>query len=464
MKPQIQVSDYQYRKLYRTTKTMALPLGLFLICILALSCLSTSSIFKQPDQALAQQYIQTVKSRNLVIDLGKGVKTNAQLTYPDAVGNGKYPAILLITGSGAEDMNETGGFIRIDNKTGEKIYPPTPFFQIAQYLSERGFAVLRYDKRGIGTNHTILDSNVWGNLTISDLVLDANKALAVLMNQPEVDVNKITVLGHSEGTAISPRVAIDNPSKVKNIVLMGALAQNMSEILYFQTVILPISYAQKVLDKNHNGLLSLQEASRDVTFHRLIGGNISLILTQNLPNGTRILNPKDNPNNDTYININTELKPALIEKTKSFFSPSRQMMGATTTTTASEKCVNLEGCPLYSKSFLALEPNLNTVSKVPSNTSILILNGENDTQTPVQGAFLLQQKLTEINHRDHVLITYPNLGHDFYPSSQWQTQQGPIPQYVLADLYSWLEAHSGLSHPYVTTTTIGANSSSSNQR
>jgi uncharacterized protein len=423
---------------------MSLPLGLLLIGILALCCLSTSSIFKQQDQALAQQYIQTIKQRNLVIDLGNGVKTNAQLTYPNVVGNGKYPAVLLITGSGAEDMNETGGFIRIDNKTGEKIYPPTPLFQIAQYLSERGFAVLRYDKRGIGTNHTILDSNVWGNLTISDLVLDANKALAVLMNQPEVDVNKITVLGHSEGTVISPRLAIDNPDKVNNIVLMSALAQNMSDILYFQTVTLPISYAQKVLDKNHNGLLSLQEASKDVTFHRLIGGNIGLILTQNLPNGTRILNQKDNPNSDSYININTELKPALVEQAKSFFSPSRQMMGATTTT-ASEKCVNLEGCPLYSKSFLALEPNLNTVSKVPSNTSILILNGENDTQTPVQGAFLLQQKLTEINHRDHVLITYPNLGHDFYPSSQWQTQQGPIPQYVLADLYSWFESHSGFT-------------------
>jgi pimeloyl-ACP methyl ester carboxylesterase len=80
------------------------------------------------------------------------------------------------------------------------------------------------------------------------------------MNQPEVDDNKITVLGYSEGTVISPRLAIDNPDKVNNIVLMGALAQNMSEILYFQTITLPISYAQKVLDKNHNGLLSLQEA------------------------------------------------------------------------------------------------------------------------------------------------------------------------------------------------------------
>ena len=46
-----------------------------------LSCLSTS-IFKQQDGAIAQQYIQTIKYRNLVIDLGNGVKTNAQLTVP----------------------------------------------------------------------------------------------------------------------------------------------------------------------------------------------------------------------------------------------------------------------------------------------------------------------------------------------------------------------------------------------
>ena len=51
-----------------------------------LSCLSTS-IFKQQDGALAQQYIQTIKYRNMDIDLGNGVKTNAQLTFP-AIGKG----------------------------------------------------------------------------------------------------------------------------------------------------------------------------------------------------------------------------------------------------------------------------------------------------------------------------------------------------------------------------------------
>ena len=52
---------------------------------------------------------------------------------------------------------------------------------------------------------------------------------------------------------------------------------------------------------------------------------------------------------------------------------------------------------------------------------------------------LLQQILADVNHPDHILITYPNLGHEFYPSTQWQTQQGPIQQYVLRDLFYGLK-------------------------
>jgi hypothetical protein len=70
-----------------------------------------------------------------------------------------------------------------------------------------------------------------------------------------------------------------------------------------------------------------------------------------------------------------------------------------------------------------------------------------------------------INHPDHTLITYPNLGHGFYPSSQWSTSFGPVPPYVLAELYSWLESHSGLSHSLATAASaIGANTTSSSSK
>src|SRR5437763_2556883 len=168
---------------------MTLSMVLFLIGILGLSCLSTS-IFKQQDGALAQQYIQTIKSRNLVIDLGNGVKTNAQLTYP-AIGKGPFPGILLVHGAGLADMNYGG-----------------MFWQIAQYLSERGFAVLRYEKRGIGENGTIINNSIWGNMTYDDLVQDAQKALNVLIQQPEVNPNKISIIGHSEGGETVTRIVI----------------------------------------------------------------------------------------------------------------------------------------------------------------------------------------------------------------------------------------------------------------
>jgi uncharacterized protein len=124
-----------------------------------------------------------------------------------------------------------------------------------------------------------LDSNVWGNLTINDLVQDADKALAVLAQQPEVNPNNITILGHSEGTIIAPRVAIDNPTKVKNIVLMGAVAQNIREIGYFQGLYLPLLYAEKVLDHNHDGLLSISEATKNPVFNSMVG-NLTLVLKQ----------------------------------------------------------------------------------------------------------------------------------------------------------------------------------------
>ena len=101
---------------------------------------------------------------------------------------------------------------------------------------------------------------------------------------------------------------------------------------------------------------------------------------------------------------------------------------------------------IYFKSVISLKPTLDIINNVSSSTGILILHGQNDSGSPVQQAFLLQQALTDKRHPDHNLITYPNLGHFFYPSSEWQTRYGPIPEYVLADLYSWLEAHSGFTN------------------
>jgi len=81
-----------------------------------------------------------------------------------------------------------------------------------------------------------LDTNVWGNATINDLIHDAEKALNVLTMQPEVDPKRISVIGLSEGTTIVPRVAIDNLTSVKDIILMCSLAHNLGDVIYYDAV------------------------------------------------------------------------------------------------------------------------------------------------------------------------------------------------------------------------------------
>jgi uncharacterized protein len=441
---------------------MTLSMGLFLIGILALSCLFTS-IFNKQNQALAQQYIQTMKYRNLVIDLGNGVKTNAQLTLP-AVGKGPFPGVLLIAGTGPADKNETLGLV-LKNQPP----PDQPFLQIAKYLSERGFAVLRYDKRGVGGNLTIADKNIWGNATINDFIHDAEKALNVLIAQPEVSGTKeITIIGHSEGTIIAPRVAVDNQTKVKNIILISAQAENARDNVYFQWVYLPLLYAQKVLDHNHNGLISIQEASKDPIFQSLTITQVSPTTVKLLLTGKVVLiaqllesiknassNSSSTSTKQNYISIDKDLKPLLLEKIASL--------------TAKNASCTIDGCPIWWNSHYNLGTTLGMIGNVSSSTGILILQGENDTKTPVQQAFLLQQRLTDVNHPDHTLITYPGLGHDlspaigYYPgSSMYGIQKsGPIEDYALADLYAWLEAHSGFTRIPVVMPSSNSSSSSS---
>ncbi len=389
---------------------------------------------------LAQQDLQTTKFRDLVIDLGDGVKTNARLTIP-AVGNGPFPGVLLIHGSGATDMNETAGYIHIDNTTGSKIYPSAqPFFEIAQYLSERGFVVLKYDKRGVSTNYIILDTNVWGNATANDYIQDGKNALKVLLQQPEVDSKRISIIGHSEGTLYAPRIAIDNFTNVKNIIIMGVLAQNpVKAVEYYQDVSLPLEYASQVLDRNHTGMISIQQIANDPLLRQFVVPS-SVMLTFLRTNNTEAITTtlaKDF-GTDNYISIEKQLKPLLVKGYQNI------------TSFKSLKCNQPGVCPVLWKSLSNLTTNLGIIGNIYKSTGVLILNGENDTQTPVQQAFLLQQRLTDVNHPDHTLITYPDLGHLFYPSSQWKTGIGPIQQYVLADIYSWLESHNGFT-PLTTT-------------
>lgn len=417
-------------------KTTATAISLAVVIFVSV-CLP--SIF--PSTAGAQQFLQTIENRDITIELDRQqqIQTRAQLTVP-TVGNGPFPAVLLIHGSGAADMD---GYIPPElsgTETGARI-----FLQIAEYLSERGFVVLRYNKRGVGENASILDADVFGNATVQQLQRDAEVALDMLMQQPEVDRGNITLLGISEGTTIAPRIAAERPDDVKNIVLMSAASQTLYDIMYANLVNRTILFAGELWDDNHDALLSLQEVlahpgayltvpassptattySDNITATANNSTLISNIDTPNVTTNTTISTqpitqqqqwyPGLDANNDTLVEIDQELTPFAL---------------ALFAQTAADP---------WLQSHKEIAPNLVAIENLRPTIGILILQGEEDNQTYLEQALLLEQKLTQMKYPDHTLITYPGLGHTFHAAQGLLQPLGSIEDYVLADLNTWLK-------------------------
>ena len=116
-----------------------------------------------------------------------GVTLSGTLTMP-ATGN-NFTAVILITGSGAQDRNE-------------EIMGHKPFLVIADYLTRRGIAVLRYDDRGFAQS-----TGNFATATSADFAADAESAIAYLKTRKEINPNKIGLMGHSEGGMIAPMIA-----------------------------------------------------------------------------------------------------------------------------------------------------------------------------------------------------------------------------------------------------------------
>ncbi len=144
-----------------------------------------------------------------------GITLGGTLTLPSGA-SARLPAVVTITGSGQEDRDEylpiAGGY--------------RPFRQVADTLGRRGIAVLRLDDRMIGASGGKLG-------TSADYADDIRAAVKWLREQPEIDPDRIALLGHSEGGLIAPIVASTDP-RLKGIVLMAGPSQTGRQILTFQ--------------------------------------------------------------------------------------------------------------------------------------------------------------------------------------------------------------------------------------
>jgi uncharacterized protein len=142
-----------------------------------------------------------------------GVTLAGTLTRPN--GDGPFPALLLLSGSGPQDRDE-------------QIFGHRPFAVIADHLSRRGCAILRVDDRGVGKSTGRL-----ADATMDDLAADALAGIRFLRARKEIDPKRLGILGHSEGAVVGP-LAATKSGEVRLLVLLAPPAVPGKEILYAQ--------------------------------------------------------------------------------------------------------------------------------------------------------------------------------------------------------------------------------------
>ncbi|HEX3821259.1 MAG TPA: alpha/beta fold hydrolase, partial [Candidatus Sulfotelmatobacter sp.] len=143
----------------------------------------------------------------------QNVTLAATLTIPE--GKGPFPGVVLITGSGPQDRDES--------LMGHK-----PFLVLSDYLTRHGIAVLRADDRGTG-----MSTGVFANATTADFATDAEAGIEYLKTRTEINPHKIGLIGHSEGGVIAPMVAARNKD-VAFIVMMAGTGVPGDQVLEAQ--------------------------------------------------------------------------------------------------------------------------------------------------------------------------------------------------------------------------------------
>ena len=137
-------------------------------------------------------------------------------TFTKPKNGGPFPTVILITGSGPQDRDET--------LLGHK-----PFLVIADHLTRNGIAVLRFDERGVGES-----TGQFGAATTQDLSRDVEAAFEYLRTREDVAKETIGFVGHSEGGLIAPMIAARR-TDVGMIVLLAGPGVSGREIGISQT-------------------------------------------------------------------------------------------------------------------------------------------------------------------------------------------------------------------------------------
>lgn len=169
------------------------------------------------------------------------------LTIPE--GEGPFPAMVLVSGSGQQNRDE-------------ELMNHRPFWVIADYCARHGIAVLRYDDRGVGGS----DGEV-KNATSMDFSYDAEAAFDYLRNRKEINAAKVGILGHSEGGVINFMVSSRRPEVAFLVSLAGPSVNGIAVLKEQQAAILRASgMTEEMVQFNGNAnaqMFDIIETSND---------------------------------------------------------------------------------------------------------------------------------------------------------------------------------------------------------
>jgi len=328
------------------------------------------------------------RTREVNVEHPAGHVLAGTLTIPR--GEGPFPAAILITGSGPQDRDET--------LLGHK-----PFLVVADHLTRRGIAVLRYDDRG-----TAQSTGTFTGATSKDFATDAIAAYRFLETIDEIDGQYIGFIGHSEGGMVAPLAATMMDEQPAYLVLMAGVGVPGDELLRKQMRLLMKAAGtdQKTID---------QWMSEQETFFQLVRENASSEKLREAIRPVLMAQMKAMAGGDSEV---TE------QQLEQMIEPSLEQMTSK-----------------WMQYFLRFDPEP-VLKQV--NCPVLAINGTKDLQVWHEQNLDAIQRIIKQAEGEITIKRYEGLNHLFQPAEtgsimEYGEIEITIADHVLRDLHEWIK-------------------------